>query len=373
MRAVVLEQPGKLAVRDIPRFALHASDEVLVRVAACGICGSDLRYYAGENPWAVHTLGRHIPSPPNVVLGHEFSGTVVAVNDPANERLIGSRVGVVAFKGCGECSFCRGGRENLCGDVTHIGHAQGWGERPFYPGAYAEFVPAWASLVFALPDSVSFEQAAMLDILAVSVHVARRAQVSKGSTLLCIGAGPGGNAVMQTARVLGASTVVAVERSPLALRVARECGFDNVLDARSENVLEAMMDLTEGRGADAVCDSVGSTETLELGLACLAPAGTLVNMALHAGNIGFAASLLAAERSICTAANNTVADFLQAFEHLRAGRYMLGPWFTHRFPLEGVHDAFDLLMHGDKQAFKVLLLPSLSAPASAPAGDDCST
>jgi threonine dehydrogenase-like Zn-dependent dehydrogenase len=134
MSAAVLRRPQDLCLEQIPNFK-PAPDQVIVEVASCGICGSDLRYYHGENPWALHTLGMPIPNPPNIVLGHEFAGTVTDAAD--FPHLAGKHVAVMSFKTCGQCRQCRSGAENLCGQTMHLGHGAGWGERDYYPGGMA--------------------------------------------------------------------------------------------------------------------------------------------------------------------------------------------------------------------------------------------
>lgn len=125
MKAVVLLEPEHLELMDIPEPTLTEDNHVLIKVESCGICGSDLRYYKGENPWAFHTLGVHKENPKNMVMGHEFVGTVVKVNSEKYEHLLGKRVGVQAFRVCNECYLCKSGRENLCPNTVHLGHAQG--------------------------------------------------------------------------------------------------------------------------------------------------------------------------------------------------------------------------------------------------------
>ena len=108
IQAVILEKPETLKVKEIPIWPIESYGDtnlLLVKVEACGICGSDLRYFKGENPWAQHTLGRHVENPPNIVLGHEFSGTVVAVLDKKHEHLLGKRVAPVCSKVCGVCRY----------------------------------------------------------------------------------------------------------------------------------------------------------------------------------------------------------------------------------------------------------------------------
>ncbi|HVL39222.1 MAG TPA: alcohol dehydrogenase catalytic domain-containing protein, partial [Fimbriimonadaceae bacterium] len=228
MPAAVLEGPGRLAVREIPIWPVERygdPDLVLLEVEACGVCGSDYRYFAGENPWAQHTLGRFVPNPPNIVLGHEYAGRVVAVASQANRHWLGKRVAAICSKVCGACVDCSAGREHLCAHTVHLGHGQGWGERDFYSGAYARYTLAWGSGSYELPEDVPYEEAAMLDILAVAVHIARVGNVGHGSRVLCIGAGPAGNAVAQAARAMGAHEVWLTDPSEDALAIAQTQGF----------------------------------------------------------------------------------------------------------------------------------------------------
>jgi threonine dehydrogenase-like Zn-dependent dehydrogenase len=152
----VLREKEWLEVAEVPEPSL-ASDHVLVKVSKCGICGSDVRYFHGENPWAKQTLQQEIPNPPNIILGHQFAGTVVNARDAADRGLIGKRVGVNTFTTCGRCRHCRAGRENLCRETKHLGHGQGWGKMDLYPGGMAEYCPVAALQVYELPAHVRAE------------------------------------------------------------------------------------------------------------------------------------------------------------------------------------------------------------------------
>ena len=225
MKAVVLRSPRNLELAEVPVPRLSGEDQVLIKVEACGICGSDLRYWAGENPWALHTLGRHVDNPSNIILGHEFAGIVAEVNAARYEHLLGKRVGVQAYRVCGACELCRSGHPNLCQQTIHIGHAQGWGQMDFYPGAYAEYCLGWADLLYPIPDGVSFPEAAMSDIFNVAVHAAGRASLRQGCDVLCIGGGPIGLSVAQVAKARGARRVFISETSPLARGVLAHYDF----------------------------------------------------------------------------------------------------------------------------------------------------
>ncbi len=359
MKAAVLEAPRRLVLREIPVWPIKSygdPDLVLVKVAACGICGSDFRYYAGENPWALHTLGRTVENPPNIVLGHEFSGEVVAVLDEKNAGLLGRRVAPVCSKVCGKCPECLAGLTQLCPHTVHMGHGQGWGKRDLYPGAYAEYVPAWGSACSVIPEGVSFPEAAMMDILAVCVHVASQGDIQAGRPVLMMGAGPAGNGIAQAARILGASPVVVTDVARAALELARRRGFDAVVDARNKTsaaLAEELWALAPD-GFASVFDSVGGRESFELGLRLLAKRGTLVNMAVHDAEIPVNFLRLGSERRITTSSNFAPGDFERALDWLGSGRFVVADWLTE-IRLEDVPRVFADAEAGKRQAFKSVI------------------
>jgi L-iditol 2-dehydrogenase len=132
------------------------------------------------------------------------------------------RVGILAFKGCGQCLYCRTGRENLCAEVQHIGHASGWPEMPHYPGGMAEEFEVWKDFDYDLPDSISFEEAIFLDGLAVAVHAAGEARLEPGKRAGVIGLGPIGMLFAQLAAHRGAEQVTGWDTAPLPVRLARQ-------------------------------------------------------------------------------------------------------------------------------------------------------
>ena len=353
MKAVVLKGPKQLELVDIPKPSLSKEEHALIQVESCGICGSDLRYWAGENPWALHTLGKHVDNPPNMVLGHEFAGTVLAVHSSKYEHLVGKRVGVQSWRACGECALCRSGRQNLCKHTIHIGHAQGWGTMDFYPGAYAEYSLAWTDLLHPLAEHVSIEEEAMRDILGVSVHAVGRARIPRGGTVLCIGGGPAGFCIAQVASAEGAGNIFISDPSPLARGVIEQLGRFTCIDPTTTRLADAV----PSRCA-AIFDSVGSAETVQEALPLLAESGTYVNLAVHDAPISLNASALGSERTITTSSNAFYQDERRAHELISSGVVDLAPMITHRFPLEDFQQAFDLLLRDPKEAYKVVLRPA---------------
>ena len=121
MKAAVLKKPYQIVVEQLPG-PTPEPDQVVIEVAHCGVCGSDIRYFKGENPWALHTLGRNAPNPPNIILGHEFSGRIVEAGSEKFSHLVGQDVAIIPYDICGRCPDCLAGNHHLCQNMIHIGH-----------------------------------------------------------------------------------------------------------------------------------------------------------------------------------------------------------------------------------------------------------
>jgi threonine dehydrogenase-like Zn-dependent dehydrogenase len=357
MKAVVLKEPKVLELADIPSFELTEKNHVLVKVEACGICGSDLRYWAGDNPWSLHTLGKHIPNPPNMVMGHEFAGEVVKVNSKEYDHFLGKRVGVQSYRVCGKCFFCKTGRENLCRDMTHIGHAQGWGKMDYYPGAYAEYCLGWADLLHPIPEHITYAEAAMADILCVAVHVVGRTRIFESANVLCIGGGPAGLSIAQVAQVYGAENIILSDPSPIARQIINKYNEFTVFDPGKGNVIDQIKERMGDKKFVAIFDSVGSADTINMALPLLEEAGTYVNLVVHNVSVNFDMRALGSERTFTTSSNAYYGDLTRAFELLNSGMVDVNPWITHRFPLEDYEKAFELLLKSPKEGYKIVFEP----------------
>jgi threonine dehydrogenase-like Zn-dependent dehydrogenase len=354
MLAAVLEAPGQLRVREVPA-ATTEPGEVLCEVRACGICGSDLRYLEGENPWAKHTLGYETPNPANMILGHEVSGVVRR----GGEDL---RAGLLAFRTCGECRECLRGESQLCTRTEHLGHGAGWEDREFNPGGMAECMPVWKENVHELPESISFDQATFLDGLGVAIHAVKRAGVCSGDRVGVLGAGPIGLLIGQAARVWGAERVAATDVYDAALGCAVELGLDAAVDARDAAAGEALGELAGacgGEGLDVVFDSTGALEVQQAALDVLAPGGMMMLMAGAAEGLRLAPASLAGERSVTTSSNNLPEDFARGLELLASGQIVVEPMITHSFPLTEAVEAFEVAQNKHETgAIKVIIHPS---------------
>jgi L-iditol 2-dehydrogenase len=333
MRAVVLHGPEDLGVEEVPIPELEPG-QWLVRVAACGICGSDLRYLAGENPWAKHTLGHERPNPPNMILGHEIGGHV----DPTGQGRW-QPVGVLSFRACGVCAPCRRGEHQLCAHTAHLGHGAGWeGQNP---GGMAEWCPVWIGHARPLPPAVGMEAATFLDGLAVAVHAVRRAQIPPLSAVVVLGGGPIGLMIAQTARALGAGRVLVTDVYDAPLDCAQELGL-TALKVGEGTEAELLGELRGFGGEDllTVFDTTGDKSVQKVGLRLPAPGGSLVLMAGVAPGVSLSSRDLAGERRVLTCSNHQYPDFDVALELLAQGRVAVRPMVTHRFPLDQAVEAF---------------------------------
>ena len=357
MRALVLKAPRSLAVTEVPEMK-PGPGQVVLRVSKCGICGSDIRYFCGENPWAKQTLGKEVPNPPNIILGHEFVGVVDEVCDDRDAELLGQRVGVNTFITCGRCVFCKSGQENLCPNTKHLGHGQGWGKMEFYPGGMAERCPAFSSQVYELPPHVTDEQATFLDPMIAALHAVDVGRPKVLDKVAICGAGPIGLLIAQFVKVYGAVRTFITDVADENIAVARTVGVDFPLrlSTNQNSFRELVMDQTGGAGVDLVFDTVGTTETIQESLGLLKKGGTLVLMATKEADLRFPALLLSAERTIRTSSNAMYTDFPRAIECLATGKIQVDPLITHRFALTHALEAFQTACNKSQTgAIKIIL------------------
>jgi propanol-preferring alcohol dehydrogenase len=331
MRAMVLERFGEpLQLREllIPR---PGPGQVLVKVAACGLCGSDLEISAGK------LQGPQVP----LIMGHEPAGTVAALGPGVTNVRVGDHVVVALYVTCGRCVYCRTNRDNLC--VNLVG-------RPGFEldGAFAEYFVIPARNLFPISPSVPLEKvAAMSDAVATSWHAVRRqAQVEPGQTVVLLGVGGLGIHATQISKLSGARTL-AIDVVPEKLEMAQRFGADAGLDARKEDVVDQVLARTAGLGADAVLDFVASPETVRLGLQMLKRDGVLVLVGL-APDRPFAMDpqeMVLSEKRIVGSRTSSKQDLVDAIRLVEEGK--ITPVVSQRFRLEDVNQALDTLRRGE--------------------------
>ena len=357
MKALVLKSPEQIEVMDVPQPVLSAG-QVLIRVSKCGICGSDVRYFHGENPWAKQTLGRHIDNPPNIILGHELTGIVHEVFDKSDAHLMGKRMGVNTFMTCGRCNFCRNGQENLCDYTKHLGHGQGWGKMDVYPGGMAEFCIAFTSQIYELPENVTDEQATFFDPLIAAIHAVDVGGPKPLDKVAVLGAGPIGLLIAQLVKVYGATRTFISDIAEENVTIAEKVGVDfslNLSDG-TKRLRDLITEKTDSGGVDLAFNTVGTSASILESLEILKKGGTLVLMATKEDELRFPSLLLSGERTIRTSSNAMYTDFPRVIELVSAGQVKVDPLITHRFNLSDAVSAFETACNKSKTgAVKVII------------------
>jgi threonine dehydrogenase-like Zn-dependent dehydrogenase len=240
-----------------------------------------------------------------------------------------------------------------------MGHGAGWGERDYYPGGMAEKSLAWGNLCFEMPDEMSFEEAALLDVVGVGAHAARIAGVGPGASVGVFGAGPIGNAIMQASRAMGASKACVVDTYDVALDVARACGATLAVKAGAEGDPSAAIREACGGACSAVFDTVGTVDTLARSLSLLAKGGTLVILAVHDMSVTLNPLDIGSERCVKTSCNFLPEDFPLSLSLVASGQIDVKPWITHRFSLDDVEEAFRVMLNKEQcGAFKIMIEPN---------------
>ncbi|NLL91190.1 MAG: NAD(P)-dependent alcohol dehydrogenase [Ruminococcaceae bacterium] len=246
MKVAIMTGIGKIEFteRDIPK---PSADEVLVKVEYCGICGSDLHYFETGR------IGNYIVEPP-FVLGHESSGTVVAVGENVKNLKTGDRVALEPGITCGKCEFCRKGVYNLCPDVIFFA-------TPPVDGVFQEYVAHPADLCFKLPEKVDTMEGALIEPLAVGFHAAMQGHAHAGQTAVVFGAGCIGLVSMLALKAMGVSTIYVVDLMQNRLDKALELGATAVINAKEFDAVKEIIRLTEGKGIDLAIETAGSEIT----------------------------------------------------------------------------------------------------------------
>jgi 6-hydroxycyclohex-1-ene-1-carbonyl-CoA dehydrogenase len=340
MKAAVFHgAQGGLRLEDVP-VPEARPDEVIVRVAGCGVCHTDLHYLDHGTPT--------FKAPP-VILGHEIAGTVASRGASVTTLREGDRVLLPAVLSCGSCVLCRTGRENICENSRMLGN--------HIDGGYAEYVAVPARDVFVLPDDVPLVEGAVIaDAVTTPFHaVVRRGRVAPGDWVAVFGCGGVGLSLVQIAAALGAR-VIAVDVRDHKLDAARQFGAAEAFNAAGNAKVDREIRRVSGGGVQVAFEAVGKAGPQETALNCLASGGRLVlvgyspdAMALNAGRVMFR------ELDVIGSLGCRPVDYPRAIELVRQGRVRLGELVTHRFPLERIAEALDVLRSGN--AIRVVVTP----------------
>jgi 2-desacetyl-2-hydroxyethyl bacteriochlorophyllide A dehydrogenase len=344
MKAAVMMGAGKVEVRDVPEPRV-APNQVKVKIAFCGICGSELHAFDSEYQTGKPTFRgpvRQLSGPR--IMGHEASGTIVEVGEDTKAGYkTGQRVAMDFRSYCGSCYYCRNKMQHFCERVTHGS------------GAYAEYAVYNEDAIYILPDNVSLEEGALLEPVAVAVHTLDIANIKPGSTMAILGGGPIGMLILELARKAGAAKILLSEPVEGRRNIAKQLGASVIVDPTNENLEEVTAKMTEGRGFDTVIDASGKLAVAKQAISLADNCGTIVWAAMYPGG-----SELPVVPSYMYARELTIKSvFVSPYCFSRALNLL--PELDLKLlisikPIENIVDCFQSLLKG--QGMKILIKPS---------------
>ncbi len=342
MKAAFFHGSGKpLEVTEVPT-PQPAAGQILVKVAACGVCHTDLHYL----DHAVPTFKQ-----PPMILGHEPSGLVAALGEGVKNFKEGDRVLLPAVLTCGTCFHCRSGRENICDNMVMFGN--------HVDGAYAEYVLAPAKDALPLPAEIPLEEGSIIaDAISTPYHaVVNRGQVKAGDNVVVFGCGGVGINTVQIAAAVGAS-VIAVDLMPEKLELAKKLGAQAVINPKEVERVDKVVKKLTGRGADVAFEAIGNPKTIQEAFSCIRKGGRTVVIGYTDKTVELPASkIMFFEQEIVGSLGCRPVDYPRIIEMARIGKIKVKELVTGKFPLEKINDAFDLLRSGDPNVLRSIVVP----------------
>ena len=346
MKALLLTTYKNLELTDLP-VPSSGPDEVLIRVAACGICGSDVHGYDGSS-------GRRIPP---IVMGHEAAGIISAVGDAVRNFSQGDRVTFDSTVYCGACLNCLRGDKNLCDNRQVLGVSCGDYRRA---GAFAEFVAVPARILHRLPDNLPFAEAAMLEAVAVAIHAVSLAPVDANTTALVIGAGTIGILTLQAARAAGCKKVFVTDVDQDRLNLAKQLGATETL-LSDDSLHSRILQLTYNQGVDLALECVGCNETVAAAIDAARKGGTVVLVGNIAPNVNLPLQKVVTRQIRLQGSCASSGEYPRAIELLASGAIKVKPLITAIAPLEDGASWFERLHNREPNLLKVVLTPGPSS------------
>ena len=342
MKALLLSSYNHLELANLP-VPSPAPDEVLIRVAACGICGSDVHGYDGSS-------GRRIPP---LVMGHEAAGIVSAVGSSISNFAPGDRVTFDSTVYCGACPSCLRGDMNLCDSRQVLGVSCGDYRRA---GAFAEFVAVPARILHRLPENLPFAEAAMLEAVAVAIHGVNLAHITVSDSVLVIGAGTIGILTLQAVRAAGCKKILVTDVDQDRLNLAKQLGATETL-LSAENLQSQILQLTNNQGVDVALECVGRNETVAAGIDATRKGGTLVLVGNIAPNVNLPLQKVVTRQIRLQGSCASSGEYPRAIELLASGSIKVKPLITAIAPLEDGASWFQRLHNREPNLLKVVLTP----------------
>lgn len=337
MRSLFYPAYKKLTIEELPVPEIN-TDEVLIKVAACGICGSELESFATQSERR---------KPPRI-MGHEFSGVIVKAGSEVKNFEEGMHVVSNSVVFCGSCTHCRRGETNLCINRQVFGMHRN--------GAFAEYVNVPARCLIPMHDKVDFKAACLSEPLANGVHIVALTRHLPIRHVLIFGAGPIGLMVQQAFQALSDTDIIVSDIKAERLAIAKKLGAKHIINTTTQNIEEAVTAITAGEGLDLVVDAVGMETTNSLGLKMLRPGGALVMIGLHANSKPFYSyDIILAEKKIIGTYAATQEDMKAALALIADHKADVSSWVDY-YPLSDGVEAFTGLLSPNNKRIKTVIV-----------------
>jgi L-iditol 2-dehydrogenase len=343
MQALLLKNYKELELTDMPVPEIGA-DDLLIKVSACGICGSDVHGYDGST-------GRRIPP---LVMGHEAAGVVAGAGAAVKGFKEGDRVTFDSTVSCGACFFCKRGQINLCDNRQVLGVSCGDYRRH---GAFAEYVSVPARISYKLPDTLKFEHAALIEAVSVAVHAVGLPRIHLGDSAVVVGSGMIGLLVIQALRLAGCGKIIAVDLDDVKLEKAKGVGADFGLNPKSVNIPDAVRELTGGRGVDHAMEVVGATEPIRTSIASTRKGGTVTLVGNLSPKVEIELQSVVTRQITLYGSCASSGEYPECIELLARGAIRVDPLISALAPLSEGVSWFKRLYSHEANLMKVVLQP----------------
>ena len=345
MRQAYLTGPGRFEVREAPEPGEIGPDEAVVRLKAIGVCGSDMHYFTEGR------IGSQVVEYP-FTIGHECAGVVERVGPAVGRVAVGDRVTVDPAMPCGACEWCRKGRENICPQMRFLG-CPGQVE-----GAYKELLVMPEGSLFRLPETLTFDDGVVLEPAAICAYAVAQSGLAPDETMAVLGCGPMGLLTLACARASGRRRVFASELVPERVEAAQRLGADVALNRNETDVVQSVLDATDGRGVDVVFECAGEQDTLDQAVQIVAPGGRISILGIPSTpRVELVADLMRRKELLIINVRRQNGMVERTIELAASGAVPVAELVTHHFPLERVGKAFELVAGYRDGVLKAIIEP----------------
>jgi len=343
MKALVLEEYNKFSLKNVAKPKVGPND-VLIRIKACAICGSDVHGMDGSS-------GRRIPP---IIMGHEAAGIIEEVGDQVVNYKKGKRVTFDSTYYCNSCYYCRLGKINLCANRKIFGVSC---NKYHQDGAFAEFIVVPEHLLYKLPDNVSFEEASLIEPLSVALHALNRTSIKINDISVVVGAGMIGLLVIKLLKIAGCGMIIAIDIDKFKLEFALSMGATNVLNPDEVVVNKEILNLTNNRGADFSFEIVGISQTIETAIKCLKKGGLLTLVGNLSPEVQIPLQVLVTNEITVKGSCASAGEYNTCIDMISQKIINLNKLISKKVPLSEGSIWFDKLYKKKHQLLKVILKP----------------